>query len=53
MLVGVNQRRYLAALGEAVHAHRAFLVRVARREGLSGEDALDVVQQAFGPCPLL
>jgi RNA polymerase sigma-70 factor (ECF subfamily) len=30
-----------------VHEHRAKLVRVARREGLGGEDALDCVQEAF------
>lgn len=31
-----------------VHAHRAALVALARREGLHGEEALDVVQDAFG-----
>jgi RNA polymerase sigma-70 factor (ECF subfamily) len=30
-----------------VHEHRARLVRVARREGLGAEDALDAVQEAF------
>jgi RNA polymerase sigma-70 factor, ECF subfamily len=43
----MNQRRYLERLGEAVHANRARLVGIAIREGLTGEDALDVVQRAF------
>jgi len=30
-----------------VHQHRAHLARVARREGLSAEDAFDAVQEAF------
>jgi RNA polymerase sigma-70 factor (ECF subfamily) len=30
-----------------VHQHRASLARVARREGLRAEEALDVVQEAF------
>jgi RNA polymerase sigma-70 factor (ECF subfamily) len=30
-----------------VHAHRAELLRLARREGLSAEDAFDCVQEAF------
>jgi RNA polymerase sigma-70 factor (ECF subfamily) len=30
-----------------VHAHRARLVAVARREGLVGEDAFDAAQEAF------
>ena len=47
MLGHVNQRRYLAALAEAVREHRAHLLRAARAEGLSVEDALDVVQRAF------
>lgn len=34
-------------LGTLVHAHRAQLARVARREGLRAEDAFDVVQDAF------
>lgn len=35
------------AITALVHAHRAALVRVARAEGIDGEDALDVVQDAF------
>jgi RNA polymerase sigma-70 factor (ECF subfamily) len=30
-----------------VHAHRASLARIARREGLGPEDAFDAVQEAF------
>jgi RNA polymerase sigma-70 factor, ECF subfamily len=36
--------RWVSAL---VHAHRARLVRLVRREGLREEDALDCVQEAF------
>lgn len=43
----MNQRRYLQLLGDAVHANRGRLIRIATREGLTGEDALDVVQRAF------
>jgi RNA polymerase sigma-70 factor (ECF subfamily) len=34
-------------IAELVRAHREALLRVARAEGLSGEDALDAVQEAF------
>jgi RNA polymerase sigma-70 factor, ECF subfamily len=34
-------------VGELVHAHRARLGRVARREGLGPQDAFDAVQEAF------
>jgi RNA polymerase sigma-70 factor (ECF subfamily) len=34
-------------LGNLVHAHRERLVRAVRREGVTGEDALDCVQDAF------
>lgn len=43
----MNQARYLQMLGNAVHANRGRLVRIAQAEGLRGEDALDVVQRAF------
>ncbi|MBF5042535.1 sigma-70 family RNA polymerase sigma factor [Aggregicoccus sp. 17bor-14] len=39
--------RFLAWLSELVHAQRARLVRQVRREGLSAEDALECVQEAF------
>lgn len=38
---------FLAWVTGLVHANRAKLVRVARREGLSGEDALDCAQETF------
>lgn len=47
MLSEMNQRRYLALLSDAVREHRSHLLRAARAEGLSAEDALDVVQRAF------
>jgi RNA polymerase sigma-70 factor (ECF subfamily) len=34
-------------VGRLVHDHRAHLVRVARHEGVTPEDAFDVVQEAF------
>lgn len=37
----------LAWVTRLVHEHRAHLARVARREGLSPEDAFDAVQEAF------
>jgi RNA polymerase sigma-70 factor (ECF subfamily) len=37
----------LGQVGQLVHAHRARLMSVARREGLQAEDALDAVQEAF------
>lgn len=45
---GVQERSVvLAGLGRAAHEHRAYLSSVARAEGLSAEDALDAVQEAF------
>ena len=38
---------FLAWVGRLVHEHRASLARLARREGLSPEDAFDAVQEAF------
>jgi RNA polymerase sigma-70 factor (ECF subfamily) len=38
---------FLTWVGRLVHQHRGHLVRVARREGLSPEDAFDAVQEAF------
>ncbi|MEW5850907.1 MAG: sigma-70 family RNA polymerase sigma factor [Myxococcota bacterium] len=38
---------FLAWVGRLVQRHRARLVHVARREGVQGEDAFDVVQEAF------
>jgi RNA polymerase sigma-70 factor (ECF subfamily) len=38
---------FLAWVGRLVHAHRASLARVARREGLGPDDAFDAVQEAF------
>jgi RNA polymerase sigma-70 factor (ECF subfamily) len=38
---------FLAWVGRLVHEHRAWLARLARREGLSPEDAFDAVQEAF------
>ena len=39
--------RFLGWVTHLVHEHRSRLVRVARREGLGPEDALDCVQDAF------
>ena len=39
--------RFVTWVAELVHAHRARLLRDARRRGLEGEDALDTVQDAF------
>jgi RNA polymerase sigma-70 factor (ECF subfamily) len=38
---------FLAWTGRMVHAHRGRLAAVARREGLTPEDAFDAVQEAF------
>jgi RNA polymerase sigma-70 factor (ECF subfamily) len=38
---------YLASVGRLVHEHRGLLAGVARREGLTPEDAFDAVQEAF------
>jgi len=38
---------FVAWVGELVRQHRGPLLRVARREGLSPEDAFDVVQEGF------
>jgi RNA polymerase sigma-70 factor (ECF subfamily) len=38
---------FLAWVGRLVHEHRAGLAALARREGLSPEDAFDAVQEAF------
>jgi RNA polymerase sigma-70 factor (ECF subfamily) len=38
---------FLGWVGELVHRHRAELVRVARAEGLTAEDAFDAVQDAL------
>lgn len=38
---------FLAWVTRLVHDHRARLAAVARREGLSAEDAFDAVQEAF------
>jgi RNA polymerase sigma-70 factor (ECF subfamily) len=43
----VDRARFEGGVAKLVHAHRAQLVRVARREGLDGEDAFDAVQEAF------
>ena len=37
----------MSQVARLVHAHRAQLIRVARQEGLDGEDAFDAVQEAF------
>jgi len=42
-----DRAAWVAWVGELVHAHRARLARVARREGLRPEDAFDAVQEAF------
>jgi len=38
---------FLDALTKTVRRERAYLVSIARREGLTSEDALDAVQEAF------
>ena len=38
---------FLAWVGRLVHQHRSTLAAVARREGLSAEDAFDAVQEAL------
>jgi RNA polymerase sigma-70 factor (ECF subfamily) len=38
---------FLAWVSELVHTHRARLLAYARKRGLDGEEALDVVQDAF------
>lgn len=38
---------FLGWVGWLVHEHRGRLVQVARHEGLTSEDAFDVVQEAF------
>jgi RNA polymerase sigma-70 factor (ECF subfamily) len=38
---------FLGWVSKLVHEHRARLVKVARKEGVDGEDALDCVQEAF------
>jgi RNA polymerase sigma-70 factor (ECF subfamily) len=38
---------FMAWVGDLVHRHRLALVAVARREGLSAEDAFDAAQDAF------
>lgn len=38
---------FLGWVSKLVHDHRSRLCRIARKEGLSGEDALDCVQEAF------
>jgi len=40
-------RAFLRWVGELVHRHRRELVAVARAEGLTAEDAIDAVQDAF------
>jgi RNA polymerase sigma-70 factor (ECF subfamily) len=42
-----DRAAFLDWVGRLVHEHRASLARVARREGLSPEDAFDAVQEAF------
>jgi RNA polymerase sigma-70 factor (ECF subfamily) len=42
-----DRAAWSAWVGGLVHAHRAHLGRVARREGLGPEDAFDAVQEAF------
>lgn len=39
--------RFLGWITRLVHQHRGPLVNVARREGLTADDALDCVQEAF------
>jgi RNA polymerase sigma-70 factor (ECF subfamily) len=43
----VNDSAFLASVGQLVHQHRGLLAGVARREGLTPEDAFDAVQEAF------
>jgi RNA polymerase sigma-70 factor (ECF subfamily) len=38
---------FVGWIGRLVRDHRGYLLRLARREGLGGEDAFDVVQEAF------
>ena len=38
---------FLGWVARLVHQHRAYLLRVARGEGLGPEDAFDAVQEAF------
>ena len=45
---GGAQGDFVTWVGRLVHQHRAHLIRVARREGVTAEDAFDVVQEAFG-----
>jgi RNA polymerase sigma-70 factor (ECF subfamily) len=42
-----EREAFLSWVGRLVHQHRAYLVALARREGLASEDAFDVVQEAF------
>ena len=42
-----DQGVFIAWVGDLVHRHRLALVTVARREGLTPEDAFDAVQDAF------
>src|SRR5688572_13310536 len=42
-----DQGAFIAWVGDLVHRHRSALVAVARREGLTPEDAFDAVQDAF------
>lgn len=44
----VGDGAFLSWVGRLVHQHRAQLIRVARREGVTAADAFDVVQEAFG-----
>lgn len=41
------QNAFFGWVSELVHEHRARLVRIARREGVRGADALDVIQDVF------
>jgi RNA polymerase sigma-70 factor (ECF subfamily) len=42
-----DRAAFIAWVGELVHRHRWELVAIARREGLSPEDAFDAAQEAF------
>jgi RNA polymerase sigma-70 factor (ECF subfamily) len=42
-----EREAFVTWVGELVHQHRGHLLRVARREGLSPEDAFDAVQEGF------
>ena len=42
-----DQGAFIAWVGDLVHRHRMALVAVARREGLTPEDAFDAAQDAF------